>query len=61
MTATTGIASSSINGCTAHSALGLPIKDSKATTSLTDEQLKSLRKKFEGIKLLIVDEISMLS
>ncbi len=62
ITASTGIASTHINGMTIHAWSGLGIKN-----SLTDYDLESmmekqyLYKRFEKAKVLVIDEISMLS
>jgi len=62
ITASTGIAATHINGQTIHSWSGLGIKD-----YLTDRDLdkiarrKKVRERLEQVKVLIIDEISMLS
>lgn len=61
ITASTGIAATHLQGVTIHSWSGLGIKDSLTKSDLAKLLKKSyLRKNFEGIKVLIIDEISML-
>lgn len=61
ITASTGIAATHMSGLTIHSWAGIGIKE-----SLTSKQLKELKAKkylkdhFENVKVLIIDEISML-
>lgn len=61
MTASTGIAATHMNGMTIHTWAGIGIKD-----HLTDQELKNmkerkyLREHLEHVKVLIIDEISML-
>lgn len=61
ITASTGIAATHMNGMTIHSWAGIGIKE-----TLTSKQLKELKTKkylkehFEKVKVLIIDEISML-
>ena len=61
ITASTGIASTHINGMTIHAWAGIGIKD-----SLTQAQLRTLKtkkyldKKLDKVQVLIIDEISML-
>ncbi len=61
VTASTGIAATHLNGMTIHSWSGLGIKD-----ALTDRDIDNmldkhhLQTKFQGTKVLIIDEISML-
>ena len=57
VTATTGIASFSINGQTLHSAAQLPIRDNR---ELQGESLQRLQLKLESKAYLIVDEMSMI-
>ena len=62
VTASTGIAATHINGTTIHSWSGIGIKE-----EITDKDLekfakrKELQKRFNSTKILIIDEVSMLS
>ena len=58
LTAFTGTAAFGINGMTLHSALGLST-DSKEYRSLGCDKLNSLRCSLSKLKLLVIDEISM--
>ena len=61
VTASTGIASTHMNGMTIHSWSGLGIKEYLDEKSLDElEQKKYLWKRFNKTKVLIIDEISML-
>lgn len=61
VTASTGIASTHMNGVTIHSWSGLGIKDSLDEKALDElEQKKYLWTRFKKTKVLIIDEISML-
>lgn len=61
MTASTGIAATHINGKTLHSWSGIGVRD-----KLTDDELgkllrnKRLRRNYANVKVLVIDEISML-
>lgn len=55
----TGIAASQIGGCTLHTALGL--KFGTECLPLGDEQRAKLRKRYEHLKVVIIDELSMIS
>lgn len=62
VTASTGIAATHINGTTIHSWSGIGIKeeiDSKDLEKLAKK--KELQKRFNSTKILIIDEVSMLS
>jgi ATP-dependent exoDNAse (exonuclease V) alpha subunit len=62
VTASTGIAATHVGGVTIHSWAGIGIKDSlsqKEIASLEDK--KYLHKRFKNTKVLVIDEISMLS
>lgn len=61
VTATTGLASSHLKGKTIHSTLQLPVKEMWTQEVLPNESLDILREKFEGKKMLVIDEMSMLS
>jgi hypothetical protein len=61
VTASTGIAATHMGGVTIHSWSGLGIKDSLNTKDLKDLLKKRhLIKRFNSVKVLIIDEISML-
>ncbi len=61
VTASTGIAATHINGMTIHSWSGIGIKDSLAKADLRAmAKKKYLLKNFEKVKVLVIDEISML-
>jgi ATP-dependent exoDNAse (exonuclease V) alpha subunit len=61
ITASTGIAATHIGGRTIHSWSGIGIKDSLNTTEIKNITKKSyLKKQFESVNVLIIDEISML-
>ena len=64
LAAPTGLAAFNIDGVTVHRLFQLPIEhDSKTSTywSLPKESLKVLRSGFTHVKLIIIDEVSMLS
>ncbi|MEA2112831.1 MAG: AAA family ATPase [Patescibacteria group bacterium] len=61
VTASTGIASTHLNGTTIHSWSGLGIKDSLSDSEIDKLLDKSyLKKKFKYVQVLVIDEISML-
>jgi len=61
VTASTGIASTHLNGTTIHSWSGLGIKDYLSESEIEKLLTKSyLKKKFKYVKVLVIDEISML-
>ena len=61
ITASTGIAATHLNGTTIHSWSGLGVRDNLSETDLHNLLKKSyLKKKFKYVKVLIIDEISML-
>lgn len=61
VTASTGIAATHMNGMTIHSWSGIGIKDSISLANLNFlRQKKYMRDKMEEVKVLIIDEISML-
>ena len=64
LAAPTGLAAFNIDGVTVHRLFQLPIEhDSKTSTywSLPKESLKVMRSGFTHVKLIIIDEVSMLS
>ena len=63
VTASTGKAATNINGTTVHSAFQLPIRRAGRSFEYTkagSERIHTLRNKYKFLKVLIVDEISML-
>ena len=63
VTASTGKAATGINGITLHSAFHLPVKSglkSHEYKKPSDETLHMLRNKYQYLKVLIIDEISMI-
>ena len=61
VTASTGIAATHIKGQTIHSWIGMGIKDDMSLKDLSKlGSNKALRRKIEKVKILIIDEISML-
>lgn len=62
ITASTGKAACNINGTTLHSAFKLPIygTNSVPKTELKGQELLNLQSKYKHLKVLIVDEISMI-
>jgi len=61
ITASTGIAATHIGGMTIHSWAGIGIKDQLSNRDLDYmEQQQYIWKRFENVKVLIIDEISML-
>ena len=62
VTASTGIAATHLNGSTIHSWSGIGIRDFLSKFDLDKmEQKKGLWQRFENARILIIDEISMLS
>ena len=63
VTAPTGLAAYSIRGTTIHRTLSLPVEHGKPPnyTRLNQEQLTLLKATLKDLKLLIVDEVSMVS
>ena len=61
VTASTGIAATHMNGMTIHSWAGIGIKESLTRAQLVSMKTKKyLAKHLEAVKVLIIDEISML-
>ena len=61
-TASTGKAATDINGITLHSAFHLPVKSGLKSYKYkepSDETPRMLRNKYQYLKVLIIDEISM--
>ena len=63
VTAPTGLAAFNINGTTIHRLLSLPVEHGKPAdySRLQQEQLTVIRATLKDLKLLIIDEISMVS
>ena len=61
VSATTGKAAGNINGVTLHSLVLLPVGKKFEQEKLSEECIEMVKRKFEGKKLLIIDEVSMLS
>ncbi|CAF1481232.1 unnamed protein product [Adineta ricciae] len=59
ITAYTGAAAVNVGGVTIHSAFGLSIKSDRLRESLSCEKLNSYRCKLGSLKLLFIDEISL--
>ena len=59
ITATTGVAAFGVGGCTLHSLTKLPVRGYN-WKDLTGNALKKLQHNLQGIKYLIIDEMSML-
>ena len=61
--APTGLSAFNVNDTTIHRALCLPVEHGKPANycRLNEEQLSVLRRTLRGLKLLIVDEVSMIS
>jgi len=59
LTAPTGTAAYNIGGATLHSSFQLPLGQSNLHTNLSSEKIASLRNKFSHLKILVIDEISM--
>ena len=63
LTASTGKAAANINGTTLHSAFALPVKENKKKNVYkrpSMERLNSLRSLYVNLKVIIIDEISMI-
>ena len=60
LTAPTGTAAFGVGGFTVYSALKIPRKLKYTYESLTDETLNTLQSKLGSLKILIIDEISMI-
>ena len=62
VTASTGKAATNINGTTLHSAFQLPVTSGGAlnTRKLSNEKLHMLQIKYKYLKVLLIDEISMI-
>ena len=61
VTASTGIAATHLNGRTIHSWSGMGVRDELSPTDLKSMQRdKRLRRNFLKIKVLVIDEVSML-
>ncbi|XP_035663609.1 ATP-dependent DNA helicase PIF1-like [Branchiostoma floridae] len=65
LTAPTGVSAYNIGGSTAHSALSLPVDHTRKGKTqylpLSAEKLSQLRRKFNNVHTVIIDEISMIS
>ena len=62
LVAPTGVAAINIDGTTVHSAFGIPVGNYRETLPrLSDKMRSALRNKLCGVKILIIDEISMIS
>ena len=59
LTASTGTAASGINGTTLHSALHIPVK--QRNSSISDKELPAIRNKYKFLKIIVIDEISMIN
>jgi hypothetical protein len=59
ITAPTGSAAYNVSGTTLHSAFLIPIGQAQSYQKLSDDKLNSVRTKLSSLKLLIIDEISM--
>jgi hypothetical protein len=59
LTAPTGTAAHNISGTTLHSAFLLPLGQAKSYIKLSDDKRNALRTKAGSLKMLIIDEISM--
>lgn len=61
VTAPTGIAARNINGMTLHTAFKIPIKLGEKYLPLREDKLNTLRSQLGHLKILIIDECSMVS
>lgn len=63
VTAPTGLAAFNVAGTTIHRTFALPVEHGKPAdyTRLSQEQLNTIRHTLKGLKLLIIDELSMVS
>ena len=62
LTAPTGVAAVNIDGTTIHTALGLPVgRFGKTIPKLSDKRRTALRNRLCDVRVLIIDEISMVS
>lgn len=62
LVAPTGVASINIDGTTIHTALDIPVGHfEKKLPCLNDKMRSSLRNKLSDLKVIIIDEISMVS
>ena len=61
LTAPTGTAAFNIHGSTIHSAFGIFKSLSADHATLSEEKINSLRSKLESLKILIIDEVSMVN
>ena len=61
LTAFTGTAAYNIDGMPLHGALRFPSKITKTYETLNDDKLNTLRAKLHNLKILVIDEISMVS
>ena len=60
--APTGVAASNIDGNTIHSSLGIPVNcQTMQIPKLSNKKRSELRLKYEDLKVIIIDEISMVS
>ena len=60
VTATTGAAASKINGCTVHSATGIPFERKKGRNDEEEVHITSKMKDWTDRNYMIVDEVSMM-
>ena len=60
--APTGVAASNIDGNTIHSSLGIPVScQAMQIPKLSNKRRSEMRLKYEDLKVIIIDEISMVS
>lgn len=59
--APTGVAAININGTTIHSALAIPKESGDNITPMSDQKKTQIRMALSDLKLIIIDEISMIS
>ena len=60
--APTGVAAVNIQGSTIHSELGIPVgRYGKSIPKLSDKMRSSLRNKMSDLRVIVIDEISMVS